>query len=180
MAGRAGGPRPSGRFLSAGMKAENSVGRATSIQVSGRTAGAAHGAASILPCAMATMAQSSSSLGIVPPCSHACSGVQISAVAMNSQSARDKIPAAKKIRSRVRRLNWRFLYRKSFAVLASYIPAASLIFSINTSPCEAYPTFGQFETATAPKSVSKFVRLSDSPTVSPWQPAPVHCRPRNV
>ena len=54
------------------------------------------------------MAQSSSSFGIVPPCSQACSGVQISAVAMNSHSASDKIPAVKKIRSRVRRLNWNF------------------------------------------------------------------------
>jgi len=90
------------------MNAENSVRSAISIQVTGKTAEASHGMTSIFPCAMATMAQSSSSFGIVPPCSHACSGVQISAVAMNSHSASDKTPAAKKIRSRVRRLNWNF------------------------------------------------------------------------
>ena len=87
----AGGPRLGKRFLSAGMKMENSACRVISIQVTGKTAGAAHGAASIFPCAMATMAQSSSSLGIVPPCSQACNGVQISAAAMNSHSASDKI-----------------------------------------------------------------------------------------
>ena len=73
---------------------------------------------------MATTAQSSSLSGIVPPCSQACSGVQISAVAMNSQSASDKTPAAKKIRSRVRRLNWHFPYRKSFATIIKR-PASS-------------------------------------------------------
>ena len=44
-AGRAGGPRPGKRFLSAGMKTENSVRWAISIQVTGKTAGsvARHG-----------------------------------------------------------------------------------------------------------------------------------------
>ena len=98
------------------LKADNSMRRGTSIQETVTTTGMAHATVLIFPCAMQAIAQSSSSLGIVPPCSHACSGVQISAVAMNSHSASDKIPAAKKIRSRVRRLNWHFPYRKSFAI----------------------------------------------------------------
>ena len=119
----AGGARPGERFLSAGMKTEKSARGTISIHVTGKAVGTWHGGVSILPCAvtamfpcaMATTAQSSS-FGIVPPCNQACSGVQISVVAMNSQIASDKIPAARKIRSRARLLNWRFLYCKSFAL----------------------------------------------------------------
>lgn len=85
---------------------ENSTrGDVTSIQAMGATTGMLQAGESNCPWAMATMAQPSSLSGIVPPCSHACSGVQISAAAMSSHSARDKTPTAKKIRSRVRRLN---------------------------------------------------------------------------
>jgi hypothetical protein len=89
---KSGRARPSGRILSAGMKTENSMRGATSIQVTGTTAGTVARRVSIFPCAMATMAQSSSSSGIVPPCSHACSGVQISAAAMNSQTPATEFP----------------------------------------------------------------------------------------
>lgn len=102
---RAGGARPSGRFSMAGLKMGNSKGAGvTSIQAVGATTGRSQVDESNGPCAMTTTVQSSWS-GIVPPCSQACSGVQISAVAMNSHSASDKTPATKKIRSRVRRLN---------------------------------------------------------------------------
>ena len=77
------------------LKMENSMRGATSIQVIGTATGMSHATVSIFPCAMATMAQSSSSFGIVPPCSHAWSGVHTSAAAMNSHTASDNPPAAK-------------------------------------------------------------------------------------
>ena len=65
-----------------------------SIPITGTIAGAAQTTVSTFPWAMATIAQSSLS-GIVPPWSHACSGVQTSAAAMSSQMASDKTPAAR-------------------------------------------------------------------------------------
>lgn len=46
------------------------------------------------PCAMATSAQSSSLTGMAPLWSQAWSGKQTPAAPMNSQTARDKTPAA--------------------------------------------------------------------------------------
>jgi hypothetical protein len=99
------------------LKTENSIRGVTSIQTTGAAAGTATGAVSIFPCAMQAIAQSSSS-GIVPPCSHACSGVQSSAAAMNSQTASDKAAVARKRQLRFRRFNGGFLYCKSFAIRA--------------------------------------------------------------
>ena len=96
--------------------------------------------------------ESSSSLGIVPPCSHAWSGVQISAVAMNSHTASDKTPAAKKICSRVRRLNWNF-------------------------PGRIYPPI---KAPVATKPASQFARSSRLQIAPPQEPAPARCRLRNV
>lgn len=94
---------------------EDSMRGAASIQVTGAATGMVAGAVSIFPCAMQTIAQSSSLTGMAPPCSHACSGVQSSAAAMNSQTASDNTPAARKRRWRIRRLNWHFLSCKAFA-----------------------------------------------------------------
>lgn len=116
-AGRTGGLRPSGRNAMAGAKMENSRRGAISIQVTWTTAGAAQTTVSTFPCAMATTAQSSSS-GIVPPCSHACSGEYASATAMNSQTASDSTAAAMCKRWRRGRL-LRFTSCKSFAIYSA-------------------------------------------------------------
>ena len=110
-----GGPRPSGKKAVVGRKTEISMRGAASIPVTGTTAGAAQTTVSTFPWAIATMAQSLSLSGMVPPCSHACRGAQTVATAMNSQIASDTTPDATKRRWRKRRLMGHFLCCKPFA-----------------------------------------------------------------
>ena len=98
-----------------GQKTEISMRGVTSIQATGMATRTVHTAVSIFPWAMATIAQSSLS-GIVPPCSHLCSGVQTSVADMNSQMANNKTPVARKRLWRLRRLIKHFLSCKLFAI----------------------------------------------------------------